>query len=66
MKLRNKTLNNNEQILVPLSIPEIREIINALKERISIKATLKTQLLAKLHYHEDWFPTLKKVSSSDK
>jgi hypothetical protein len=63
--LRNETLNDNEQILVPLSIPEIREIIIALKERISIKASLKTQLLAKLHYHENWFPTLKKVSNLD-
>jgi hypothetical protein len=63
--LRNETSNNNEQILVPLSIPEIREIIIALKERISIKASLKTQLLAKLHYHENWFPTLKKVSNLD-
>lgn len=66
MKLRQKTSNDNEQILVPLSIPEIKEIISALKERISTKASLKTQLLTKLHYHENWFPTLRKVINLDK
>jgi hypothetical protein len=57
MKTRN-------QILVPMSLMEIREIIQVLKDKASIKATLKVQLLTKLHYHEDWFPVLNQVSQT--
>lgn len=56
---------NDGQVLVPLKLKEIKEIIIALKERITCKASLKIELLSKLHYHEEWFQTLKTMTKYD-
>jgi hypothetical protein len=50
---------SDDQVLVPLRLREIREIIHALRENFTCRASLKTELLSKLHYHEEWFQTLK-------
>ena len=58
-------LKKGDQVLVPMSMGEIREIIIALRERHTTKASIKIQLLNKLHYHEDWFQTLKNMTKQN-
>ncbi|MHA2393525.1 MAG: hypothetical protein ACXAEX_16430 [Promethearchaeota archaeon] len=55
-------MEKSDQVLVPMSKGEIREIISALKDRHSTKASIKIKLLTKLHYHEDWFSTLNQIT----
>jgi hypothetical protein len=58
-------MEKSDHVLVPMSKGEIREIISALKERYSTKASIKIKLLSKLHYHEDWFTTLNQITSDE-
>jgi hypothetical protein len=51
----------DENVLIPLSFSEISEIINALREYVSVYASAKIGLLGKLHYHLEWFPILQKM-----
>jgi hypothetical protein len=59
-------LNERKHVLIPLSFLEISEIINALREYVSVHTSAKVGLLGKLHYHLEWFPILQKVERDNK